>query len=156
MATRSQLDLKYVRRAGKNFSHFNIRATTKYLDLLAESTDNVVSDQATAIRQMITLRNTITEPNDIVNIAEKINGLKDMLLGLSDSNHFFLSLDNTESFKGTLHCEACLASLLPPSFAQYILSGESKYKEMSILPKMQVGYPLPHLSLSSGSHFIFL
>ena len=51
---------------------------------------------------------------------------------------FFSNLENTP-FTGTVHCEACLASLLP-SFTQQFLSDSNEYKDMNILSELQVEY----------------
>ena len=61
----------------------------------------------------------------------------------------FLKIGNM-LFEGTLHFEACLASLLP-FFTKHLLS-EDKYKEMNILSDLQVEYPHFDLFLSSDSH----
>lgn len=70
-------------------------------------------------------------------IISDIQALCDMLEELSDRDRFFISL-NSLSFKGTMHCEACLASLLP-AFTQEIPANDvSKYKDIKILLEMQV------------------
>ena len=55
------------------------------------------------------------------------------------SDRFFLTLE-TFLFKGTIHCEACLASLLP-SFIEHSMSDSNKYKEMNVLSELKVEYP---------------
>ena len=82
-------------------------------------------------------------------ILSSIKKLKAELLGQCNRDIFFSNLENM-SFKGTLHCEACLASLLP-SFTKHFLS-EDKYKEMNILSDLQVEYPHFSPFLSSNPH----
>jgi len=69
--------------------------------------------------------------------------VSDDIQALWDSARFFSSLCNTQSFSGTLHCEACLASLL----------GETKLDSKGISARMKVGY-VSNLFLSSVSHFL--
>jgi len=69
--------------------------------------------------------------------------VSDDIQALWDSARFFSSLCNTQSFSGTLHCEACLASLLNKT--------ENESKEIS--EQMKVGY-VSNLFLSSVSHFL--
>jgi len=61
---------------------------------------------------------------------------------LLESTKFFASLDDTRGFSGTLHCEACLASLLD----------KNATVSKAILDQMEVGY-ISNLFLSSVSHF---
>src|SRR6266567_1047044 len=61
---------------------------------------------------------------------------------LLESTKFFASLDDTPGFSGTLHCEACLASLLD----------KNATVSKAILDQMEVGY-ISNLFLSSESHF---
>ena len=94
---------------------------------------------------------------DVADDKEVTNDIRDLhteLGELSVTDRFFLNLEKL-SFKGALHCEACLASLLP-AFTQDIPPGDSKYKDMNILSKMNVEYPLSCLFLSSDSRFVFL
>ena len=85
-------------------------------------------------------------------IADEIRALRDELGELDASNHFFLNLENP-SFDGTLHCEACLASLLP-AFTRLIPPDDRNYKEMKILSEFEVAYPLFHPFPSFDPYFV--
>ena len=78
-------------------------------------------------------KNRVSLSRDILSM---IKGLKTDLQKQYHSDRFFLKLE-TMSFTGTIHCEACLASLLP-SFTQHFLSDSNKYKEMNVLSELQV------------------
>jgi hypothetical protein len=127
---------------------------SQLLSQLAVSTDETVKNDAKAIlakfTKWVNLDASDKKRVDIGGeITDAIKALRDGLGELSDSDHFFLNLNN-KTFKGTLHCEACLATLLP-TFTQGIPPDDSKYKEIEILPRMQVPveYRLFHLFLSS-------
>ena len=51
---------------------------------------------------------------------------------------FLCALGKSSSFKGTLHCEACLASLLPAFTESLSTPDDIKYKEIKILPQLKV------------------
>jgi hypothetical protein len=70
-------------------------------------------------------------------ILPMIKELRNNLQEQKDSDRFFSNLENT-AFTGTVHCEACLTSLLPP---QEFLSDGNEYKDMNILSELQVEYP---------------
>ena len=86
-------------------------------------------------------------------ISSSIKKLKDAFLQQRDRDFFFSNLEKM-SFSGTVHCEACLASLLP-SFTKDFLS-DNNYKEMNVLSDLQVEYSHFSLLLSSDPHFFFL
>jgi len=124
---------------------------------LTKSTDGIVKEKATNLLSQFPKTRTDNKSRvnhlSTANLNE-IQALCDVLGELSDEDRFFLALNNL-SFTGTLHCEACLSSLLP-LFTRVIPSDDSKYKEIKILPNMQVEYLLSHLFLSSDPHvFIF-
>ncbi|KIJ94947.1 hypothetical protein K443DRAFT_109604, partial [Laccaria amethystina LaAM-08-1] len=85
-------------------------------------------------------------------IADEIRALHGELGELDASNLFFLNLENP-SLDGTLHCEACLASLLP-AFTRLIPPDDSNYKEMKTLSEFQVAYPPFHPLPSFDPHFV--
>jgi hypothetical protein len=118
--------------------------TRQAINLLKISTDKDVKEMATDLYPKISKPNSLSD-EDRIDITNKIQKLCTVLGELSDKDRFFLSL-NSLSFKGTIHCEACLATLLP-AFTGGIPTGDSKYKEIKILPNMQVEYPLSHLFL---------
>jgi hypothetical protein len=95
-----------------------------------------VSDKAVAFLQDLQLRHGSDTDRD--ELQEQVQAYRTGLKELSDSQRFFLSLDKL-SFRGTVHCEACLASLLP-AFTQHVPKDDPIYKEIKILPAMQVGY----------------
>ena len=68
---------------------------------------------------------------------------------LVDSANFYADLKGLQIFKGTLHCEACLASLLALLFNN--IKNDSKYED--ILKELQVGYAVSMLSLQSDHDF---
>jgi hypothetical protein len=62
---------------------------------------------------------------------------------LRDSAKFFADLKGPQIFKGSLHCEACLASLLAFSFDS--IKVDTKYEDIS--EQLEVGYAVSMLSL---------
>ena len=125
-------------------------------DKIIGERDKIIGDKAKAIITSIRTweGNHREHLADNYKIANDIKELRGVLGELSHHDLFFLNLEK-KAFKGTLHCEACLASLLP-AFTLDIPADDSKYKEIEILPMMQVEYSLSDLFLSSDPHFRFL
>jgi hypothetical protein len=69
---------------------------------------------------------------------------------------FLRALGKSSGFPGTLHCEACLASLLLAFTESLSTPDDIKYKEIEILPQLKVKYLSCHLFLTSDPHFLFL
>ena len=130
----------------KNYS--KTRQSLQYFTKSSTDVEEVLKEKAREILSQIPGKTNNGNFNG-VGIISDIRALCKMLEELSDRDHFFVSLNNL-LFKGTIHCEACLASLLP-AFTQEIPADDSKYKDIKILLKMHVGYLLSHLS---DLHFI--
>ena len=132
--------------------------------LATNAANNAVQDHATTIIKKLQewngLHNSLCKVNKRlfggderrIEIANEIKALRGEVGELHASNRFFLNLENP-SLDGTLHCEACLASLLP-AFTRLIPPDDTNYKEMKILSEFQVAYPLFHLFLSFDPHSI--
>lgn len=71
---------------------------------------DLLGDSDTAVTGI--LEKLEKSPIDHKSIAQDLESFSNLLAPLSDRDRFFLSLDQLE-FRGTLHCEACLASVLP-------------------------------------------
>jgi hypothetical protein len=75
----------------------------------------------------------------------EIDALRRKLVQHPSAYQFFISLARNKPFKGALHCEAHLASVL------HVSTGDTK--EIEIWPELKVKYISCHLS---GPHFLFL
>jgi len=132
----------------------DVQKTCQSLQPLVKSKDENVKEKVVVVLEKVTDWKRHGSEGVRDEITNEIKALCGIFGEPSDRDRFFLNLSQM-SFTGTLHCEACLASLLP-AFTQDIPIDDSKYKEIKILSGMQVEYPLSHLFLSSDPHFIFL
>ena len=90
-------------------------------------------------------------------ILSIIKWLKTDLQKQGHSDRFFLTLE-TLLFKGTVHCEACLASFLP-SFIEHSLSDSNKYKDMQgdeCAVRVEGRISSFYLFSSADSHFFLI
>jgi hypothetical protein len=132
------------------------RKASHFLDHLMKLTDQEKDEIAAVKKKISDWKHHVpsNSPDSRDDITNEIKALLDVFGELSDRDRFFLYLKNM-SFTGTLHCEACLASLLP-AFTNDIVKGHSGYKDIKVLSHMQVDYPLFRCFLSSDPHFFFL
>ena len=128
----------------------------KYLEPLAvdQGSDNLsVKDILLKVLEWQTiLKQTAEKENRIAlskEISSSIKDLKADLLQRCNRDRFFLKLESM-LFTGTVHCETCLASLLPSLTKNF--QSDNKYKEMNIVSDLQVEYPHFSLFLSSDPH----
>ncbi|KAF8952139.1 hypothetical protein BDZ97DRAFT_1745881 [Flammula alnicola] len=129
---------------GWRFPQPEYQKTYQALQNLATSIDKNVREKATIALEKIQEWKRLKDDhlkNALANeIAKEIKSLHGMSDELSDSDRFFLNLNN-KLFTGTLHCEACLATLLP-AFTRDIPTDDIKYKEIKILQEMQTYGPV--------------
>jgi hypothetical protein len=86
----------------------------------------------------------------------EIEALREKLKQHPSATNFFCSLARNKPFTGALHCEAFLASLLPAFTERLSTLGDTKYKEIEILPDLKVKYLSCHLFPTSNPYFLFL
>ena len=121
------------------------------LQNLETCTIAVAEEKATNLLLHFPKKKPVTFSNDNVIITNEIQALCEVLT-LSDQDRFFLSLNNL-IFKGTIHCEAFLSSLLP-LFTRDIPSDNAQYNAIKILPQMKVeGHCF--IMMSSDPHLYF-
>ena len=76
-------------------------------------------------------------PADEGDEGDKLSKIAHTIESLYDSGRFFAFLSEKNDFKGTLHCEACLTSLLPHHFGKDVTI-DSIYE--GVLPQVKVCY----------------
>jgi hypothetical protein len=114
----------------------DLRNTIKNLEQVRSS--NLPGWEEYATNLLVKLKGLTSLPESDSDLFREVS---DDIQVLWDSARFFASLGNTQSFSGTLHCEACLASLLD----------ENTTNGKGISAQMKVGY-VSNLFLSSVSH----
>jgi hypothetical protein len=112
--------------------------TIKNLEQVKSS--NLPGWEECATNLLVKLKGLTSVPESDSDLFREVS---DDIQALWDSARFFASLGNTQPFFGTLHCEACLASLL----------NENTTNSKGISAQMKVGY-VSNLFLSSVSHFL--
>ena len=140
MSIKSSNTINNAQNALQSFEQKNYSKTRQSLQYFMKSDiEEVLKEKAREILSQIPGKTNDSNFNG-VGIINDIWALCEMLEELSDRDHFFVSLNNL-SFKGTIHCEACLASLLP-AFTQEIPADDSKYKDIKILLEIVLQGPV--------------
>jgi len=115
----------------------------KQLTRIGEQAGDIVNQAKTALNIIPQIK------EDLHSVADGISSLHEEMCTKSDSLR--LPFKFSTKFKGQLHCEACLASMLS-SITRNLTVGDRSYDE--IYREMQVGYPLPKFFWSSYPHFL--
>jgi hypothetical protein len=107
------------------WSRSELLKTCQVLNELTKSHKKDVESKAMTILELLPKKLKNRDPK----ITQELQALRNMMVQPPGSNDFFLNLDS-KKFTGTLHCEACLASLLP-SFTEGLSTDDSNDEETS-------------------------
>ena len=114
------------------------------------------------VKKLISLKKRWKTPREIATFIEEENKLKRLIdtdmLHICDTyyeppaiDNFYLNFDKEDSFSGTMHCEAYLASLLDNFTRYFVIDGT--YVDMRILQEMKVD---PLIFWPSDSHYVYI
>ena len=143
----AKIAAKAVGRLKPNSAHATFVQATKKVELLGNS--RLPGWREATVKLILKIGDLETTVLTSSNHVALVRHIAHAVHLLVDSPKFYTELKGLQIFKGTRHCEACLASLLVFIFNNINL--DSKYAD--ILEQLQVGYTVFMLSLQSDHDF---